>query len=187
MSANMPLFSVDNVLPDEPLRRRSASAASSPGPSTPQLGTTLLPGVVPMQRLITPIHEDDKQDSAAASPVSARAVSISIPLHRDKDDHKNHELENREQRLRTMSEGRQMSGGETTTSSGTSRTGSSDANSEPEPYVDGPGRFEELERFESPLPADEVIAQRKNESRYRFFLRHSYNFSRKQASYNVWN
>lgn len=171
---------MDNVLPEEPLRRASMSVQSSPGPSTTRLGDTLPPVAIPMQRLITPIREDDKQDSAAVSPTSLRAVSISIPMrgHKDAGIH-NHvwEMDNREQRMRTMSEGRQVAvgggGDSSSNSNSTSRTGSTDVNSEP--YVDGPGKFEELERFESPLPADEMIAQRKNESRYRLLLRHKYN------------
>lgn len=47
------------------------------------------------------------------------------------------------------------------------------------PYSDfGVELGPDLSRFESPPPADDIIAQRKNESRYRLCLQHDYHASR---------
>ncbi|KAH8112737.1 hypothetical protein DFH11DRAFT_1606815 [Phellopilus nigrolimitatus] len=132
------------------ISRRSTSASSSPGPSSPSLRpTSLSPGGIPMQRIITPIREEDKQPgSNGASPVEYKPA--------------------RDERMRSKSEGATPTN-ESTSSSRTGSTGTSAGS-----YGNGPGLELELERVESPPPADEQIAQRKNESRYRLHLQHNF-------------
>ena len=135
----------------------------------------LAPSTIPMQRIITPISEEVKREgSKHVSPVEY--IPIKFP-EVAKSETALEPMQNREERIRSKSESAKPDHQSQSTS--TSRTGSSDAYVEP--YLNGPG-FEELVRFESPPPADELIAQRKNESRYRLTLQHHFHPSR---TYNM--
>jgi abelson tyrosine-protein kinase 1 len=130
-----------------------------------------------MQRIITPICEEKQgNDSKGPSPVEYKPIKF--PESKISDDSSSQSqsspesLQVRDQRIRSKSESAKPDDHSQSTS--TSRTGSSDVYAEP---VEGPG-FEELTRFESPPPADEMIAQRKNESRFRLTLQHNFHPSR---------
>ncbi|THH10883.1 hypothetical protein EW145_g1036 [Phellinidium pouzarii] len=150
---------------NELVHRRPTSTHSSPGPSTPPGHPSKLAPVIPMQRIITPIHEEDKQpESNGVSPVDYRPIRFPESLQSPISD-----LQEREQRTRSKSEGASL----VDESTSTSRTGST--NTTVDSTTDGPRPpLEELERYTSPPPADEIIAQRKNESRYRLCLQHDY-------------
>ncbi|KAI5119647.1 hypothetical protein M0805_009008 [Coniferiporia weirii] len=145
-------------------RRRPTSTHSSPGFYSALNPATLSRGVIPMQRIITPIHEEGKQsESIGASPVDYKPINIPEPSKASQAVQ-----QERVQPTRSRSEGATPNNDSTSSS----RTGSSDINDSSN--AESPGLLEELERFESPPPADEVIAQRKNESRYRLCLQHTY-------------
>ena len=153
------------VEPDVDVDGQNSSARSSPGPGTPHRRShTLAPGAIPVQRVITPIREEDKSiDSKGASPVDYKPIKLPDPLPASPD-----EIHARDMRHRSKSESALP---DHNGSASTSRSGSSDDNTESIGH--GPG-FEDLQRVESPPPADEVIAQRKNESRYRLCLQHNF-------------
>ena len=136
---------------------------------TPRRSHALSVGAIPIQRIITPIREEDKSiDSKGASPVDYRPIR-SPETSRPTEEFG---LPVREMRVRSKSEGSVPTRQESTS---TSNTSSSNTNSDP--YADGPGHMPE--RVESPPPADEVIAHRKNESRYRLCLQHNFHPSRR--------
>ncbi|KAL5525571.1 hypothetical protein ACEPAG_6907 [Sanghuangporus baumii] len=162
-SPDMRPVDLPDVESDDHDHLQSTSARSSPGPIMfPHRSHALSVGAIPIQRIITPIREEDKSvDSKSASPVDYRPIRLPETFKRTEENG----LHAREVRVRSKSEGSTPARQESTS---TSNTSSSNTNS----YTDGPGLV--LERVESPPPADEVIAQRKNESRYRLCLQHTF-------------
>ena len=126
--------------------------------SLPYRSSTLSPSTIPIQRIITPIREDKQEhESAGASPVDYRPIQV-----------------NKET---TPSAQNPLSESEVQTpvhmSSSTSRSASTDIKtSSTLSESESPGV--EIYRLQSPPPQDDLIAQRRNERRYRLCLQHEY-------------
>ena len=122
--------------------------------TSPSQGRELFTGI-PMQRIITPIKEEDKQGSPGASPVEYKPIKLP-------------QLVNESGKKGTQ---------DTTSSSTTATTSSSKKTKSDHEGVEV--QVLGAVRSMSPVPDDEAVLQRKNESRYRMCLRHSFHPSRK--------
>jgi len=130
--------------------------------------------MIPMQRIITPIHEEDKLESVSASPVDYRPI-IRIPpefVSPISAEHSNNISDTPPKQKQEVPTSNQPSNSATSsrTSTTDSKPDSSTTDDSTEPFIPGL----DVARFGSPAPADDMIAQRKNESRYRLNLQHDF-------------
>ncbi len=126
--------------------------------------------MIPMQRIITPIHEEDKVESVSASPVDYRPIIRMPPevVSPISAEHSNNISDTPPIPKQEVPTSNQASNSATSsrTSTTDSKADSSTTDDSKEPFIPGL----DIARFGSPAPADEMIAQRKNESRYRLNL-----------------
>lgn len=152
-----------------------SSPASSPPPVT---YATLSPGTIPVQRIITPIREEDR--SVASSPVVDRKTfdvpgRSPPPSESFASPHMGFDAGEKEK-----SQPPSRGASESSASNSTRTTSTDVKTTDSSADVHEPGL--ELQRFDSPPPADEIAAQRKNERRYRLCLHHDFNPSRELSS-----
>ena len=144
-----------------------SSTGSSPASTPPVTYATLSPGTIPVQRIITPIREEDK--SVTNSPIMERRTfdvpGRSPPPSESFPSPHIGVSENRKPPQRGASE---SSTSNSSQAESTNTTTNESGISAHEPGL-------ELQRFHSPPPADEITAQRKNERRYRLCLTHDFN------------
>lgn len=148
-----------------------SSPASSPPPVT---YATLSPGTIPVQRIITPIREEDR--SVASSPVVDRKT-FDVPGRSPPPSESfasPHMGFDAGEKGKSQPPSREAS--ESSASNSTRTTSTDVKTTDSSADVHEPGL--ELQRFDSPPPADEIAAQRKNERRYRLCLHHDFNPSR---------
>lgn len=126
--------------------------------------------MIPMQRVITPISEEDKAESTSASPVDYKPI-IRIPPEAVDSSNRTDGMPSKDATLLSDKPSDTTTSSRTTTTS--SKADSSTTDGSKDPFALG---FE-IARFGSPEPADETIAQRKNESRYRLNLQHDFHTS----------
>lgn len=151
-----------------------SSPASTPPPVT---YATLSPGTIPVQRIITPIREEDR--SVASSPVMDRKtfdVPGRSPPPSESVASPHMGFDAGEEKGKPHSQPPSRGASESSTSNSARTTSTDVKTTDSSADVHEPGL--ELQRFDSPPPADEIAAQRKNERRYRLCLQHDFNPSR---------